>query len=215
MITCRRHYIDAFLIRESPRMHGNVLDIGGKKDRKRGEFRPPLEHVRSWKYLNSDASTEPEYCCSAESIPLESESVDGFLLCEVLEHLERPEMGLSEAFRILKSGGTGWITMPFLYQVHGDPHDYQRWTGNKLKDILRKTGFTDIHMEPMGSVAGVIYDLWHACLNRSPNQGHFLNRVLSRLLRLFGPLALVLDRKLMRYAGFINTGYAVVVKKYK
>ncbi len=215
MITCRRHYLDLFLGYESPHMYGKVLDIGGRKNRKRGEFRPPLEQVQSWKYLNIDASTEPDYFCSAENIPLEPESVDGFLLCEVLEHLEHPENVLSEAFRILKPDGTGWITMPFLYQVHADPHDYQRWTKAKLQQMLEKAGFTDVHIEPMGSIAAVIYDLWHAFLNRSPKRGRFLNRAFSRLLRAVGPLVLALDQKLTHYAEYINTGYAAVVRKQK
>ncbi|MCK4790788.1 MAG: methyltransferase domain-containing protein [Desulfobacteraceae bacterium] len=213
MITCRRYYLDMFLKREAHRMCGNVLDIGGTKTRNRGAFRPPLEQVQSWKYLNIDACTEPDYCCSAENIPLEPESVDGFLLCEVLEHLKQPEKVLSEAFRILKPGSTGWITMPFLYQVHADPHDYQRWTKAKLQQMLEKAGFTDVHIEPMGSVVAVMYDLWHAFLSRSSKQGRFLNRVFSRFLRALGPVALAVDKKLTHYNEYINTGYSAVVWK--
>lgn len=213
MITCRRHYLDSFLMKESPGMKGHILDIGGKKANKRGEFSPPLEQVQSWKYLNSEASTEPDYCCNAESIPLETESVDGLLLCEVLEHLEHPERVLHEAFRVLKPGGTGWITMPFLYPVHADPHDYQRWTETKLRKTLEEAGFSDVSIEAMGSVIGVIYDLLYASLNRSPNRGAFLNRLFLRLLRTLGPLALLIDAKLMHCSKFINTGYEVVVQK--
>ena len=215
MITCRRHYLDMFLMRESPHMYGHILDIGGKKNGKRGKFQAPLEQVQSWKYLNIDASTEPDYFCSAENIPLKPESVDGFLLCEVLEHLKQPEKVLSEAFQILKPGGTGWITMPFLYQVHADPHDYQRWTKAKLQQMLEEAGFTDVNIEPMGSVVAVMYDLWHAFLSRSPKQGRFFNRVFSRFLRALGPVTLAVDKKLTHYAEYINTGYAAVVRKQK
>lgn len=213
MITCRRYYLDTFLEREAHRMCGNVLDIGGKKNRKRGDFRPPLEQVQSWKYVNIDSSAEPDYCCSAENIPLEPDSIDGFLLCEVLEHLKQPGKVLTEVFRILKPGGTGWITMPFLYQVHADPDDYQRWTQTKLQQMLEESGFTSVHIEPMGSVVAVMYDLWHAFLSRSPKQGRFFNRMCSRFLRVLGPVALAIDKKLTHYTKYINTGYSAVVRK--
>lgn len=97
MPTQRRTHLDQFLESQIPQMRGYVLDIGGKKDNKRGKFRPPLQQVTSWRCVNIDASTNPDFCCSAESIPLHDESIDGFLLCEVLEHLEHPEAVLKEA----------------------------------------------------------------------------------------------------------------------
>ena len=211
MITCRRHYIDTFLTQESSGMKGEMLDIGGKKTNKRGEFRPPEANIRSWKYLNTDASTGSDHLCSAEEIPLEPDSVDGFLLCDVLEHLERPEKVLREAFRILKPNGKGWITMPFLNQIHADPHDYQRWTESKLRNVLEQTGFSGISISPMGGIIAVIYDLCHAAVNRSTNQGTFINRLSRRLLQGLGPLALKLDRRFDRSASIITTGYAIVV----
>ena len=36
MITFRRMYLDEWLERSKPLMYGKVLDIGGKKDKKRG-----------------------------------------------------------------------------------------------------------------------------------------------------------------------------------
>ena len=69
--------------------------------------------------------------------------MDGFLLCEVLEHTSKPENILSEAYRILKPGGSGLITMPFLFGIHADPFDYQRWTNTKLEVTLRSIGFSE------------------------------------------------------------------------
>ena len=57
MITFRRMYLDEWLERSKPLMHGKVLDIGGKKDNKRGNFRPPIEKVSSWEYVNIDKIT--------------------------------------------------------------------------------------------------------------------------------------------------------------
>ena len=202
-----------FLEDSSHEMSGNVLDIGGKKINRRGKFRPPLQQVTTWKYLNIDPSTKPDYCCSAEDLPIESDSIDGFLLCEVLEHLEYPEKVLDEVFRVLKPSGSGWITIPFLYQIHADPNDFQRWSEVKIRNTLKQTGFSYIEIRPMGSAAAVIYDLCHACLNRSLNHGRILNRSWSRLLRSFQSLAFRFDKKLLHQSNYITTGYAIIVRK--
>lgn len=110
------------------------------KDNKRGQFRPPLDKVTTWEYLNIDGSTKPDYHCSADHIPVEDNSFDTLLLTEVLEHLEEPMDVLKECFRVLKKGGKLIATMPFLYPVHADPYDFQRWTGVRLTKNLKKSG---------------------------------------------------------------------------
>ena len=69
--TNRRKLLDKFLKESKDYIRERVLDIGGKKEKKRGEFRPPVERVGNWKYLNIDNSTNPDYCCSTENIPLD------------------------------------------------------------------------------------------------------------------------------------------------
>jgi len=97
-----------------------VLDLGGKKVGKRGSFMPPIESVKSWEYLNSDASTKPDYCCSADVIPLESGSIDTIIMTEVLEYLPNPKAVFIEMFRVLSRSGHVLFSVPFLHPVHGD-----------------------------------------------------------------------------------------------
>ena len=49
-----------------------------------------------------------------------------------------------------KKRGELFLTMPFLYQVHGDPNDFQRWTATKLELELKKLNFNEIEVVPMG-----------------------------------------------------------------
>jgi ubiquinone/menaquinone biosynthesis C-methylase UbiE len=51
-------------------------------------------------------------CGSAYAAPFRSASADVLLCCETLEHLERPEVALAEAFRILKPGGRALLSVP-------------------------------------------------------------------------------------------------------
>lgn len=136
-----------------------MLDVGGKKTNKRGTFRPPLEAVECWHYVNTDASTEPDYLACAEHIPSPDDSYDMVLLSEVLEHLVEPEKALAEAFRVLAPGGAFVCAAPFLYPLHPDPDDYQRWLPAKYKKVLGDMGFQSITVTPMGGFFAVCYDL--------------------------------------------------------
>jgi len=209
-ITFRRHYLDNVL--SNAPFAGKVLDIGGKKDNKRGNFRPPLNKVDSWEYLNTDASTNPDYCCSAEDIPIDNEQFDIVLMAEVLEHLENPSKVLQESYRITKVSGKIIATMPFLYPIHADPYDYQRWTPERIKLEFEKAGFIIEKIVPMGSVFAVIYDLLYVSLGMaSKNRKALKNRVVNKLLMpILAKLFLLLDKYYSYKNDRITTGYFIV-----
>lgn len=212
-ITCRRYYLDKALLETN--FYGKVLDVGGKKDNKRGKFRPPLDTCDSWEYLNIDKSTNPDYACSADNIPIKDGNFDMVILAEVLEHLENPIDVLKECKRILKTNGKIIITIPFLYPKHADPYDYQRWTDYKLENELKKLSFKDVIIKPMGSVFAVIYDLLHVSLvMASKNRKAFKNRAINKFI--MPPLAKVilwLDKKYEYKNKAITTGYYIEAKK--
>lgn len=180
----RRHYLDEFL--SKTKFFGRVLDIGGKKDGKKGRFRPPLETCESWQYVNIDPATSPDFLASADSLPTEDSKFDCVLLAETLEHLEFPEKALAEAWRVLKPGSYLYLTVPFLFPVHADPHDFQRWTPEKFRRVLGNLGFKEITVEPMGGLISVLMDNFEAFC-----QAHYLGQ---RPL----PLIFRLSRKILR-----------------
>jgi len=212
-ITFRRHYLDKLLF-ETP-FYGKVLDVGGKKDNKRGTFRPPIKSVVSWEYLNIDKETNPDYCCSADAIPLEDGYFDMILLAEVIEHLENPTSVLKESYRVLHSEGSLVATIPFLNGIHADPYDFQRWTDVKIRLELEKIGFNDISIKPMGSLFAVMYDLVYASLTlSSKNAQSFRNRVIRKIiLPPISRLFLLLDRHYLYKSKNITTGYYIEAKK--
>ncbi len=213
MITLRRYYLDKAL--SEHRFSGKVLDVGGKKNNKRGVFRHDSTCIDSWEYLNTDASTNPDYCCSAESIPVGPNVYTQVLLAEVIEHLRDPETVLKEVYRVLEKGGVLIMTMPFLYAIHADPYDYQRWTPEKIKIEMNLAGFDRVDIRPMGSIFSVIYDLFHVSLNSaSRNKSSITNKVLMRYVM---PLAYRACKKLdihyLYKSRYITTGYFVVCEK--
>jgi SAM-dependent methyltransferase len=197
-------------------MSGKVLDIGGKKNNKRGAFRPPFHQVDSWEYLNADPATQPNYCCDAAQIPLDNETVDTIVMTEVLEYLEHPETVLTEIYRLLSQNGVCIISVPFLHPVHGDWQlDRQRWTSVRLEELFRDAGFEEISIQPMGSVWAVLHDVLHVSLGYShpkPNQMHI--KILRKLLHWSTPFFEWLDIKTLVSRKYVNTGYFVVLKKH-
>jgi len=212
-ITFRRHYLDQVLTLTN--FYGKVLDVGGKKENKRGSFRPPLDEVKSWEYLNVDKETKPDYYCSAAAIPVDDNTFDIVLMSEVLEHLENPEEVLSECYRVLKKGGTLILTVPFLYAIHADPYDFQRWTDVKLKLELDNHKFLEITISPMGSIFAVMYDLLYSSLTlASKNSQSFRNRFIRKfILPVIAKVFNWLDNIYIYKSQYITTGYYVKAKK--
>lgn len=213
-ITFRRHYLDLLLERE--RFAGEVLDIGGKKENIRGKFRPPLGSVLGWKYVNLDPKTNPDYCASAENIPVTDQSFDQILLCEVIEHLENPQKVLSECFRVLKPGGRAVITLPFLYGVHPDPQDFQRWTPDRLNRELNAVGFEQIEIRPMGGLIAVTVDLFemycHLEFERRSRIGWVARGLRFALRKLLLRWLLRMDANLP-HQDWITTGFFVTASR--
>lgn len=210
MRSSRRQLLDEFLTEVSPKITGDVLDIGGKNNDRRGHFRPDFEKVNQWLCLNIDVECAPDILASAEKIPLPDQSVDVFLMCEVIEHLSEPELCLSEASRILKSGGYGIITIPFLFPIHADPDDYQRWTVTRIKKELSGVGLEVELLRPMGGVFAVIMDIIQIRLGELRENPLFPSRLA------FGLLALIKRTfvgSMRKEHAKITTGFRIIARK--
>jgi len=201
-LTFRRHYLDTMLAGTS--FSGAIIDIGGKKVRRRGKFVPPLEQVSVWHVVNIDPGAEPDFCCDAAQIPVPDSSYDMALLCEVLEHLPSPEAVLTEACRVLNQNGTLVLSAPFLYAVHADPADYQRWTADKLSQSLATAGFESADISTMGGFGAVIYDMAMALWS---------NTRWRHLFRFLRPVFALMERLNVGNPAKVTTGYFVLAPK--
>jgi SAM-dependent methyltransferase len=209
-VTASRHYLDRFL--SAVPFGGRVIDIGGKKDNKRGSFRPPMANVDCWQYVNLDASTHPDFLCDASAIPVPDASYDWVVLTEVLEHVQRPDDVLREAARVLKDDGRMVVTMPFLFPVHADPHDFVRWTPVKIRAELSRAGFDVQDLQPRGGVVAVILDLINVYYD-GPKLSFFLKLFRVTFVTV-APAILFFDR-FSKHKLAITTGYMVRAQKTK
>jgi SAM-dependent methyltransferase len=75
------------------------------------------------------------------SVPMPDSSFDMVLSTQVLEHVPEPANYVAECFRVLKPGGFLVLTTHGLFEDHGCPYDFQRWTADGLRLLLERAGF--------------------------------------------------------------------------
>jgi SAM-dependent methyltransferase len=74
-------------------------------------------------------------------LSLPESSCDAVLSTQVLEHVFSPAMYLSEAFRVLRPGGKLILTTHGIWEDHGCPYDFRRWTYDGLRREVEEAGF--------------------------------------------------------------------------
>ncbi len=148
----RRYFVDRFFLfhKETIRKAGKILDVGGKKVKKRGYFNAELITSRV-EYLNLDKSTMPDIYASADSIPRNNCTYDLVICSELLEHVYDPKLVLSEIARVLKPGATALITVPFMYPFHADPSDFGRYAKPFWEKTLKDLEFSSIDIREQGT----------------------------------------------------------------
>ena len=219
--TIRRYLVDEFHIRNIDmfKQGSVILDMGGKKKRKRGYFN--IENsLLSVKYANIDISSAPDFACDIANLPILDALFDGVLCSEVLEHVIDPKKVMKEAFRVLKPGGKLLICVPFIFKIHSAPQDYGRYTDSFWQTVLRTTGFTNIEIERQGlffSVASeMLTSLAHQML-KEQDKSKIMRRVLCKLSVIGKKIALQVERKTyFKEHPFFNsytTGYGIIAIK--
>jgi len=93
----------------------------------------------------------------AHNLPFQDESFDSYLAIEVLEHLQSPERAVREIQRVLTINGVAVLSIPFLFRVHGDPNDFQRFTRSGLQILFAE--FREVKITEYGNRLHVISDL--------------------------------------------------------
>lgn len=167
----------------SPYMNGRLLDVGcgGKPYR-------DLFAVNDYVGLDSVEGPEVDYVGNAEQLSMFADaSFDSILCNQVLEHVADFGKAIAEMFRVLRPKGHACITVPFIGRLHGEPHDYWRFSAHGLRHLLSSHGFELVLLKPMGGFWTTQGFLWlfhiHASM-RGPMWGRG-GRVLIRILNPF------------------------------
>ena len=152
--TAHRLILERKIAERLPRLTGAVLVLGAGHD----PYRDLLSGASS--VLTTDISDEygtVDRIADAHDLPFEDESFDCVVAIEVFEHLASPSKAGGEVLRVLKRGGTGVVSIPFMFHVHGDPYDFSRLTKSGLEQLFLEA--SAISVGEMGGRLHVISDL--------------------------------------------------------
>ncbi|MDD5368682.1 MAG: methyltransferase domain-containing protein [Anaerolineaceae bacterium] len=174
-----------------------ILDIGGGD----GRYRPLMART-SDEYWNLEIDPTIQRLNIGDFgtigdihfAPFRDEQFDVVIMLEVLEHLYDPFRAVSECYRLLKPGGTAFITTPQYCMIHAFPSDYYRYTAYGLRHIFEQAGFKMVSCQPMGGRWLLLYFLLSRSIMpviRQPPLNLLIN---LPLLMFFRGLDLLFDR---------------------
>ena len=150
-------------VRSEFNAQGIVLDIGGGRRQSYLRFME-LSKSASFISLDLEFGEPPTFDSSAvvgsvTVLPFASDSIGTVLCFNLLEHVFDHRTAISEIHRVMIEGGVlyGWV--PFLFAVHGAPHDYWRYTDLSMMELLSAAGFNQVRAENTGSLFLSVYDL--------------------------------------------------------
>ena len=130
----------------------NVLDIGSAEQEISRYLNKEIKYV-SLDYYDTAKNWYgciPNIYGDAKSLPINDESFSTILILDVLEHLPYPEKSISEICRVLKPGGKLIIQTPFLYPLHDQPLDFNRWTEYGYEKLFERTGLSIVSISRTG-----------------------------------------------------------------
>jgi SAM-dependent methyltransferase len=94
-------------------------------------------------YVAADLSPGPKVdrMLRADGLTEEADSsYETVFSAQVLEHVRAPDVYARECFRILKPGGRLFLSTHGMFEEHGCPHDYYRWTPAGLEALVEQSG---------------------------------------------------------------------------
>jgi SAM-dependent methyltransferase len=153
-----RTYLYGFLARAGQAVQPGqlVLDAGAGRAPYRSLFSHAGYETADFLAVKGKKYTEPDYVCDLVEIPVEDARFDHVVLTQVLEHLPEPAKVLAELHRVLKPGGTLWLTAPLFYAEHERPYDFFRYTRFGLRHLLESAGFEVLEIDWMEGYLGTL-----------------------------------------------------------
>jgi len=171
---------------------GKTLDYGAGNAKYKNLITP---HASEYLTFDMVPGEQIDIVGDAHQTPFTDNSFDTIVSTQLLEHVEKPWVVVSEMRRILKPGGFCIITAPFLVPYHADPYDFFRYTREGLVKLFENEGFKIELSGSYGKTPLVLAEMIHFSLF-SPyhHQSKKRKKWEGRIMRLIKSLADKLNR---------------------
>lgn len=171
---------------------------------------------------SSHYSLLPDVYADGCTLPFKNDTFDCVILLEVLEHIDKPSVALSEIQRVLKGGGKLLLSVPFCYPIHDVPYDYFRYSKYGIQYLLNISNLScSIIMETVNPFV-TIFQLVNLVLLLTVKKLEETSRLLALLFAFAAyPMCLInnffaLPFLWIKWKGPVTLGYyaeAVAIKK--
>lgn len=127
----------------------DVLDVGGRIQ----PYRPLLgTRVRNYVALDPQVTGLVDVIGTAESLPFPSGSFDAVICTQVMSYVKNPRKAVAEMHRVLKPGGSLFLTVPAFCPAFFD--ELWRFFPEGIRELTKD--FQQVEIRPEGySIAGV------------------------------------------------------------
>jgi len=138
-----------------PTLSGRVLDLGcGRKP-----YRQLFHSATTYTGCDIiDAPGVDVVIRPGEALPFPDSSFDVVFSTQVFEHVANLQQTIAEIRRVLAPGGQVVVSVPFIFQVHGLPHDYRRLSEFGIAQALDGFHITTVRRE--GAIGGTLATLF-------------------------------------------------------
>ena len=157
-------------------LSGKCLEFGASENIKKN-FSYFIKNNNNFDYSNLNVSTKKNFISIdlRKKFKIKSNEYNNILAFNVLEHVNDHSTTFKEINRILKKNGNFLASTPFLYQVHGAPKDYFRFTKDFFLEKLKKNGFKKIKIKCLGYGPFVAcFSIIHSYIKYIPLVAHII-----------------------------------------
>lgn len=161
--------------------------------------------------IDINPEKNPDVVCDLSDMKgvFEDDSFDVVVVMDVLEHVLEPQKAISEVRRVLRPGGKVILSVPFLFEIHAEPHDYWRFTHYGLRAMLRD--LADVTIKERNAYAETLVVIL-ARLGKGQGGGKRARALFFvPLAALLWPIALLYDR--IRFDNRATSGYLATAVK--
>ena len=118
-------------------------------------------------------------------IPFDDEYFDSVYSSEVLTHISDIDPVIAEIRRVMKTGGTILVTVPFVWHENEQPNDAVRYTSFGIVKLFERHGFKVTKQDKCGSYFTTALQTWNDYLYHALFPGPVFVKIILTLIFIF------------------------------